>query len=174
MNLVVPSQCSHPKVGRGSSPCWMRIRNLGSLLSGGGWPPGYPRINTPFLSASLCPGPGCVAFIHGLLCPLASRWMWPISGAPGGRWRPWAPPIRVAMGRQRPSVTSPSCHPPIQASIIASFPCPFRPQGRSTWGRNEAPSHPGLPGTVLGVCTQVLGPRKPPSPRQIRTVDHSR
>ena len=136
-------QCSHPKAGGGSSPCWTKIGSsesppgpLGSLLRGGVWPPGHPRINTLFLSDPyLCPGPGCVAFIHGLLCPTASRWAWLISGDPEGRWRPLASSFRVAVCRQRPLATAPVLSPPLphpqfRASVTAPFPCPFRPRGR--------------------------------------------
>lgn len=55
-------------------------RPLWSLLRGEVWLPGCPREawHSILVCPSLCPGPGHVAFISGLLCSLASRLVWPV------------------------------------------------------------------------------------------------
>lgn len=161
LSLVVLARCSHPKGGEGPFPShWMRTGRsesqpdpLWSLLRGEVWPSGDPRKAChSILVCPLCPGPGHVAFISGLLCSPATRSVWPMGtlegdGDPGllpsGLW--WAGSV------SQPQLLS--CQPSTQVSLTAASSCPFRPRGRNTWGRNGVTNHLGLPGTVPSVCT---------------------
>lgn len=171
LSLVVLPQCSHPRGGGGSCPsCSMRTGNAESpwasqwsLLRGGSWSPGDPRITLHSCSLFFVPR----TWPRGLhqWASVPSGFQGGLaSGDPGGDGVCWFFNLRLLWVGRVPQSQLLSCPPPP----------PLRPRGGNTCGGSGVATCLGLPGTVPGNLCLPSSPvsQETLQSRQNGTVGH--